>query len=43
VSLTIAIVATNGWNRIAIAFRREAGKYRPGMHDQLKAVWSKGR
>jgi alkylhydroperoxidase family enzyme len=38
VSLTIAVVATNGWNRLAIAFRADAGHYRPGMHDQPKAA-----
>ena len=27
--LTLAIVAINGWNRFAIAFRREAGTYQP--------------
>ena len=31
VDLTMAIVAINGWNRLAIAFRAEAGKYQPGM------------
>lgn len=30
--LTLAIVAINSWNRIAIAFRSEAGKYKPGAH-----------
>lgn len=29
VDLTMAIVAINGWNRLAIAFRAEAGKYQP--------------
>lgn len=29
VNLTMAIVAINGWNRLAIAFRKEAGTYRP--------------
>ncbi|MCK9350385.1 MAG: carboxymuconolactone decarboxylase family protein [Clostridiales bacterium] len=29
VDLTLAIVAINGWNRLAIAFRSEAGHYRP--------------
>src|SRR5262245_53088722 len=33
VSLTIAIIATNGWNRLNIAFRPEVGDYRPGMFD----------
>jgi alkylhydroperoxidase family enzyme len=28
--LTLAIVAINGWNRLAIAFRKEAGTYQPG-------------
>jgi AhpD family alkylhydroperoxidase len=35
VSLTLAIVAVNGWNRMNIAFRMEAGSYRPGMFKQL--------
>jgi AhpD family alkylhydroperoxidase len=34
-SLTLAIVAINGWNRLNIAFRTEAGGYRPGMFKQL--------
>ncbi|HSN20889.1 MAG TPA: carboxymuconolactone decarboxylase family protein [Usitatibacter sp.] len=29
VDLTMAIVAINGWNRIAIGFRTEAGTYQP--------------
>ena len=29
VDLTLAIVAINGWNRLAIVFRSEAGHYRP--------------
>ncbi|MGH9344894.1 MAG: carboxymuconolactone decarboxylase family protein [Terriglobia bacterium] len=29
VDLTLAIVAINGWNRLNIAFRREAGDYQP--------------
>jgi AhpD family alkylhydroperoxidase len=35
VSLTLAIVAVNSWNRLNIAFRMEAGSYRPGMFKQL--------
>lgn len=27
--LTLAIVAINGWNRLSIAFRKEAGAYQP--------------
>lgn len=29
VALTMAIVAINGWNRLAIAFRTEVGNYTP--------------
>jgi AhpD family alkylhydroperoxidase len=29
VDLTLAIVAINSWNRLAVAFRTEAGNYRP--------------
>ena len=35
VALTLAIVAVNGWNRLNIAFRMEAGNYRPGMFKHL--------
>jgi AhpD family alkylhydroperoxidase len=35
VDLTLAAVAINGWNRIAIAFRPLVGEYRPaGAHHQ---------
>lgn len=30
--LTWAVAAINAWNRVAIAFRSEAGKYKPGAH-----------
>ncbi len=30
--LTLAIAAINAWNRVAIAFRAEAGKYKPAAH-----------
>jgi alkylhydroperoxidase family enzyme len=30
VKLTMAVIAINGWNRLAIAFRPEVGKYEPG-------------
>lgn len=30
VSLTMAVVAINGWNRLAIGFRAAAGTYQPG-------------
>lgn len=29
VDLTTAIIAVNGWNRLAIAFRTEVGSYQP--------------
>ena len=32
VDLTLVGVAINGWNRLAIAFRAEAGKYQPQQH-----------
>jgi AhpD family alkylhydroperoxidase len=30
-TLTLAVVAINGWNRLNIAFRTEPGSYQPGM------------
>ena len=33
VKLTMAIVAINGWNRIAIAFRSTPGTYEPPAHN----------
>ncbi len=32
VDLTMAIIAINGWNRLSISFRREAGTYQPQTH-----------
>ena len=32
VDLTLAVVAINGWNRIAISFRVEPGTYQPPSH-----------
>lgn len=29
VSLTMAVIAINGWNRLAVSFRSEPGTYRP--------------
>jgi alkylhydroperoxidase family enzyme len=31
VNLSVAVVAINGWNRLAISFRSEVGAYRAGM------------
>ncbi len=33
-NLTLAVIATNAFNRLNIAFRPEVGDYRPGMFDQ---------
>lgn len=30
VDLTLAIIAINGWNRLAVSFRKPAGSYQPG-------------
>lgn len=30
VDLTMAVIAINGWNRLSISFRRDAGTYHPG-------------
>ncbi len=32
VDLTLAVVAINGWNRLAISFRRVPGTYQPAHH-----------
>ena len=34
VNLTFALVAINGWNRLAISFRTEPGSYQPSRHHQ---------
>jgi AhpD family alkylhydroperoxidase len=38
VDLTIAVITTNGFNRLNIAFRPEVGEYRPGMFDQARTA-----
>ena len=40
VKLTMAIIAINGWNRLAIAFRSEVGKYQPQVKTQVAATSS---
>ncbi len=35
VNLSLAIIAINGWNRLAISFRSEVGGYRPGMFSSM--------
>ncbi len=32
VNLTLALVAINGWNRLAVSFRTEPGTYQPTRH-----------
>lgn len=32
VELTMAVIAINGWNRLAVTFRPPVGSYRPGAH-----------
>ena len=34
VALTWALVAINGWNRLAVAFRLPAGSYQPGQYSR---------
>jgi AhpD family alkylhydroperoxidase len=36
VALTFAIAMINSWNRLNVAFRTEAGGYRPGMFNGLR-------
>ncbi|HEX7370178.1 MAG TPA: carboxymuconolactone decarboxylase family protein [Rhodanobacteraceae bacterium] len=36
VDLSFAIIAINGWNRLAIPFRSEPGHYQPGDHAKGK-------
>src|SRR5450756_478198 len=37
VALTLAIVAINGWNRLAVGFRRPVGSYVSHHHQELAA------
>ena len=34
-NLTLAVVAINGWNRLNIAFRTEAGHYKPAAKSEI--------
>ena len=34
VALTLAIVAINGWNRLAVGFRRPVGSYGSSRHPE---------
>ncbi|HET6528427.1 MAG TPA: carboxymuconolactone decarboxylase family protein [Balneolaceae bacterium] len=33
VTLTMAVIAINSWNRLAISFRNEPGSYKPGKNE----------
>jgi len=35
VGLTLAIIAINGWNRVAIPFRAEVGSYQPSTAEAV--------
>jgi alkylhydroperoxidase family enzyme len=36
--LTLAVIAINGWNRLAISFRRTVGSYRPVRAETRSAI-----
>ncbi len=36
VDLTMAVIAINGWNRLAISFRSVAGTYQPGQYQKAE-------
>jgi AhpD family alkylhydroperoxidase len=38
VALTLAIVAINGWNRLAVGFRQPVGSYTSRRHPALEAI-----
>jgi len=38
VGLTLAVIAINGWNRVAIPFRAEVGSYQPGTAEAAAPV-----
>ncbi len=42
VDLTLALVAINGWNRLAISFRTVPGTYQPTAHAPASAASPKG-
>lgn len=41
VDLTLAVIAINGWNRLAISFRTVPGTYQPAQHDTKESSRSK--
>lgn len=38
VDLTMAVIAIDGWNRLSISFRREAGTYCPGKKQNVAGM-----
>lgn len=38
VDLTMSVIAINGWNRLSISFRREAGTYCPGKKQNVAGM-----
>jgi AhpD family alkylhydroperoxidase len=38
IDLTMAIIAINGWNRLAVSFRAVAGTYQPAAHGAAKEM-----
>src|SRR5687768_10693802 len=38
VGLTVAVIAINGWNRVAIPFRADVGSYQPGTTEAAAAA-----
>ncbi len=38
VDLTMAVIAINGWNRLAVSFRSVAGSYQPGRKEEAASV-----
>jgi alkylhydroperoxidase family enzyme len=36
--LTLAVIAINSWNRLAISFRRTVGTYRPARSESKQAI-----
>ncbi len=38
VDLTLAVIAINGWNRLAVPFRTVPGSYQPSGHPEERAI-----
>ncbi|HJT68623.1 MAG TPA: carboxymuconolactone decarboxylase family protein [Terriglobales bacterium] len=42
IDLTMAVIAINGWNRLAVSFRKPAGTYQPGKRHIGEPTGGKG-